>query len=764
MWFITNKAGLMGFISRGFIFCLVFSFTVSGVYGKNIVRIVASGETHAMIEPCDCPGEPGGGLAKRSFILKTLGTRSELLLLDAGGFCGGGIYDMYTEGRKNDSIRTLVTINGMGQMNYDAVAVGDDDLQYGGEWLVKHARSCSLPLVSANCFLGDKYLADPYVIVKKGEHEFAITAVTTTENLFPIDKKVTVNDPVRALKKIWKEMTEKSDYQIIISHLGQELSARLEKSFPQCDLIVNGHRKTDSDVILNENVPILQFNFQGKALAVAEMETGNKGLGAINSYWLPVDNDTPDDSTLVLKLQENRSRIRPVYDLYIMSMCPYGLEALTGFMEFVEAFPDVEWNLWFIGDVDSDTVFNSLHGENEVNDEMVWCAVKELYPDIWKEFLRIRSGSYSSTESILNNFNIDQEKIDSWIKSNGKKVLHAHYLRSIRQNINASPTLLVNNYPYRDKISKSRLGKVHCNMLPDASAFCDSVPECFTDNDCKKKGKIGRCLGTGNCEFRDALPFGFIAVVADSTVQKPQDEIIETTMELFPGANVEIVGYSSAKGQELIKKFNPAALPLYLFEKDVQHAHNYMSIESGLVRKGDYFLFKRGVVQENYHFKREYLKGDMVLFVDPFYTKIDEVLGPVINDSSINKKVKIYPVFQEDPDEVHWGTQEKFRHQEAMRWLLLGKEYQIFVQYLREYIKDPPDSYWFTSLKKTGIDIDSLAEVAKKDTEVLTNHKAFLDELLVTGPVMVMVDNRELVAVRNSQDLQQVLDSRVGPR
>ena len=67
-----------------------------------------------MIEPCDCPQDPGGGLAKRSTLVKSIRKGDNLLLLDAGGFSGGGIYDSYTEGRSADSLRTIVTLRAWG--------------------------------------------------------------------------------------------------------------------------------------------------------------------------------------------------------------------------------------------------------------------------------------------------------------------------------------------------------------------------------------------------------------------------------------------------------------------------------------------------------------------------------------------------------------------------------------------------------------------------------------------------------------------------
>ena len=112
----------------------------------GIVTVIASGETHAMLDPCDCPQEPGGGLAERATILEAQHSAGQALLLDAGGFAGGGMYDTYTAGRAMDSLRTIAAINAMGAMRYDAAVVGDDDLQYGAAWLAQRADAAGLPL------------------------------------------------------------------------------------------------------------------------------------------------------------------------------------------------------------------------------------------------------------------------------------------------------------------------------------------------------------------------------------------------------------------------------------------------------------------------------------------------------------------------------------------------------------------------------------------------------------------------------------------
>src|SRR5690554_960468 len=90
------------------IFCLA-AFTVLAE-SDNIINIIAGAETHGMIEACDCYQDPGGGLLKRSSLIKSIIKPDNFLLLDAGGFSAGGIYDSYSEGRAGDSLRTIVTI------------------------------------------------------------------------------------------------------------------------------------------------------------------------------------------------------------------------------------------------------------------------------------------------------------------------------------------------------------------------------------------------------------------------------------------------------------------------------------------------------------------------------------------------------------------------------------------------------------------------------------------------------------------------------
>ncbi|MGA2506716.1 MAG: hypothetical protein ABSF80_04490 [Chitinispirillaceae bacterium] len=739
------------------------------------ITIIASGETHAMLYPCDCPNDPGGGLAERAAVLKKNGDPGAMLLLDAGGFAGGGIYDDATGGRSADSQRTLSTVRAMGMMKYDAAAIGDDDLQYGGTWLAKAAAAADLRLISANCFFkGGKSIVPSYrVVVKKGIR-FAVTALTTPERLFPRDDSCMVLPPVSSLRKIWKEMGAKADYRVILSHLGEEMTAALADSFPECDIIVNGHRKsTSSPASIRGRTLIMQFGYQGKKLSSAKVRCSKKrhSMDVEGGEWLAVGPAGGADSAVGSVIRAaGEVRTRAVYDLYIMGQCPYGCTALREFIGFVKKFPDVEWNVWFIGSVipGTDDSLSSLHGSEELNDEMTSLAVKTLYPDRWLPFLAAWSAEGGATRSVMKTLRLDTTAVAAWVRTSGRQALADHFRRSMRLNISASPTLLINNAVFEKAIESGPLARAHCLLLRKSAkgmalpAYCDSLPDCFDDNDCRKKGMTGQCLQSGKCGFTPDAPFPFTALVADSTVQHPERTVIATTEELFPNVATETVTLNSAKGRMMMKTYDPPSLPFYLFGDGIARAHNFSRIESGLKRVAGGFVFKDGITPKNYFPQRRKSPHALELFIDPLFAGAAQVIRAVCSDTLFAKKVRIAPVIYADPKTTA-GTpaiDEKIRREEALRWLVLDTLYHdSFLRYISQCARDPGSSYWFINLSTIGIAQDVFIEQISAQADRLFDHWRLLDGLGIRDPIALLIENREVVVIKNEAEFASVLAS-----
>jgi hypothetical protein len=743
---------------------LVLFAIVNGSIGTDrdtvTLTVIASGETHAMLGPCDCPVDPGGGLAERATVLKKSGAPADRLLLDAGGFGGGGIYDDYTGGRAVDSLRTLSTLRAMGAMKYDAAAIGDDDLIYGGKWLHDNAERVGLPLISSNCFAtdGSPFVPSYKIIVKNGVR-FGVVSLTTEERLFKADDSCTILPPVSALKKIWGAVTAASDCPIILSHLGEAMTKQLVDSFPGCGIIVNGHRKTSSaPVAWIGKTLVMQFGFEGKKLSYAKLsfDRRKKSFSEVQSGWIEVSRGTlPDTAITALLDKPSPLKAKPVYDLYIMSNCPYGCAALREFIDFVKQFPDVEWNLWFIGNVENDSLV-SLHGPAEAGDEMTWLAVKTLYPGKWLEFLRLRGRENAATSAVLSVLSLDTAGIGKWVRENGRKSLADHYERSMRLHISASPTLLINNSPFEKNIESRRLAKGQCLTYEKQPALCGALPECFDDGDCRKKGFYGSC-NKGKCGFSPDAAFTFSILVADSTVQHPENAVRATTEDLFPAATIEVVTLGSKRGRELYKKWAPTTLPLYIFGEDVAQARNFSQIASGLVKITDGYTFKNAITPVNYFPGRVSKPGEAVFLVDPFFPDAINVLRTITDRTGLSKRVRVLPVINADPAGIALAVEEKLRQEEALRWMVMDSLYrERYFTYLSSYAKTGPSSYWFLSI---AIQKDLFVKQVKANSRLLAAQWDLLQTLGVKDPVSVLLNNREIVIIRNEKELASVLDN-----
>jgi hypothetical protein len=729
--------------------------------------IVVSGEAHAMLDPCDCPANPGGGFAQRATLIDSCNARGALLLLDAGGFCGGGLYDDYTQGRAADSLRTLAALAAMGVMGYDAVAVGDDELQYHPQWLAEQAGRFKVPLVSANIRAFGRCVFDPYIVVLKNGRRFGITAVATQERLMPLDTTALVEEPVKAIRRIWDEMQRRTDIQIIISHCGEDATIALADSFPTCDILVNGHRKrSTAPVLMNKSASIFEFGFQGKQLSYALVKENRLSVSVDRDQWLSVRAGLRPASAVTRIMAPLRavdaSAAGAAYDLYIMSICPYGIPALSQLLDFVARAGPVRYSLYFIGTAADDGGLTSLHGQSEVADELLWLAVRNKYPGRWTEFLRLRSKPDATADRVIADMGLDRKALDAWAATDGRTELAMQYRRSERLNITASPTLMINNVRSERDISAERLARDFCGRGGALSAGgCDSLPACIDDSDCRQKGKEGRCAGAGRtrkCQYTEATKFTFTVVRATQALQHPEEQYIATTMELFPGAIIDTVAYDSKRGKEMIRLYSVDALPFCLFDRGVANAANFASIKEGVLESGDRYVFKPGAIKRTYHFLRPERKNELTLFVDPLFADAPAAISACVAAAAQRDSLRVLPVIFENPAPQQLAAEEKFRQEEALRWLVLRERYPFaFESYIADYARRPPFSYWFESVEQLKVPLKEFGVMVNADAAKLGDHWKLLQELDIREPVVLLVDNREVVPVANQADLRNML-------
>jgi hypothetical protein len=136
-------------------------------------------------------------------------------------------------------------------------------------------------------------------------------------------------------------------------------------------------------------------------------------------------------------------------DVFVMSQCPYGVQALNAMQEVLANFDDLNFNVNYIGSGDSKAGFQSLHGPAEVAEDLrEICAIKK-YPKKAKfmEYVLCRNKDIRSAdwEKCATN-GIDAKVIKACAEGDeGKKYLEENMKVANGLGIGSSPTWLANS-------------------------------------------------------------------------------------------------------------------------------------------------------------------------------------------------------------------------------------------------------------------------------------------------------------------------------
>jgi len=246
------------------------------LYAEEIV-ILYTGDTHAMLYPCNCPKEPDGGVARRATLINQLRKNNpHTLLLDSGAFFAAGLMDQYTQNTKMDMERTRVNLRAIELMQYDALAVGDDEFNFGREFLEEAAASRKLPLISVNMQSRDIL---PYIIKEVGQVKFGIIGITP---LFALQKAAGLKlaEPKVKVKQAIEELKKKgADIIVVLSHQGESDDINLVNSVYGIDILIIGHGRAKEEPTFKIGpVILLRPSWQGRKLGKLSLSVQNKRI------------------------------------------------------------------------------------------------------------------------------------------------------------------------------------------------------------------------------------------------------------------------------------------------------------------------------------------------------------------------------------------------------------------------------------------------------------------------------------------------------
>jgi len=207
---------------------------------KPELAIVFTGRLDGYIEPCGCAGleKMKGGMSRRHSLFKNMRQQRDwpTIGLDVGGIAKG-------YGRQSE-IKFQIMVDGMRQMEYDAITLGKSDLRLPAAELLTVAADTAeqkTPFLSANVglFGFDAGLTATSRLIEAGGMTIGVTGVLGESYRKAVNNaEVEIISPEEGIRRVLPELLEKSNLQILLAHASVEESVALSKEFPEFDVVV----------------------------------------------------------------------------------------------------------------------------------------------------------------------------------------------------------------------------------------------------------------------------------------------------------------------------------------------------------------------------------------------------------------------------------------------------------------------------------------------------------------------------------------------
>ncbi|MGD0091721.1 MAG: thioredoxin domain-containing protein [Planctomycetota bacterium] len=754
---------------------------------KPLLTVLFTAETHAALLPCDCPLQPLGGVARRATLIKRYRERGPVLLVDAGGWHAGGIYDEDSDGDKaRDELRTWLAASAMKLLRYDAISGHAGDECWKGQY-------------------------EPATDVEGRRAGSGASAL-----LVPLQHQAAENGA-----RLWLRLPREhgggpedrpTAPVLILSRLGEADSTALANGLAAEALILNAGRKTSQRVWWrNGNATLANFDFQAQRLGVAEIYAAAPGSGRkfdIRVRHEALTSGIPDDPEIAALLQpylaalKKKGKQRLEIEFWTMPECPGCAQACPELQRLAaELSGRVAMSLHFVT-YKEDGKLQALHGERELQEASLQALVQKYYPSkIW-EWLTWRSQKPDAPwQDGARALGLLAARLRGALaRGEAAGLLEADHELMERRQVNGTPALVIGNRLYDDQIDRPHVLRVLCGLLDNPKPeACKDVPACFFDAQCRKRGFIARCLNPGTPAARcdtaqPAVKVPAIVVTDRENIYDNHEHILEILLGDLPGLDYRTVDLSEPEGRTLIEKARVSLLPAYFFDPVAKTEAGYAGGIGKVLHEDQnaswLVLQGAGTVGAHRLVKRPRLKGRVDLFVSRLSKSGQEALETALEYQQAAGKLAPEIVLH---DALYWkvkssaGAEQRelaaanglAEIEEAARAAAVAKlAPEKLNAYLLERGKMRGSSYWDVPLRAVGLDPAKVREIAQASPpalgapaspptgsvlQALYAEADFLKSLDAAGEIVLLAENCELIPISSRRDLREVFE-RIGPR
>jgi len=228
-----------------------------------------------------------------------------LLNLDAG--------DVFGPRTQNEREQTRFLCEVLGSFGLDAIGLGEQDLNYGLEFLREMMTQHGLPFISANVreTKTGQLILPEYRIVERNGVKYGITSVLDPQQqiltLTGGEGQFTVDDPVATLRGLLPRLRKEAECVVLLSHMGETGTEKLLNEMQGIDICVIGHsfRNLETERVIND-VAVFGSAYEGRFIGRANLfvEESTGRVMAIDVGIIDFDDKAPEDADVLARVEK----------------------------------------------------------------------------------------------------------------------------------------------------------------------------------------------------------------------------------------------------------------------------------------------------------------------------------------------------------------------------------------------------------------------------------------------------------------------------
>ena len=267
------------------------------------IRIAHTNDRHSHMDNVD----------QTSTVIKEIKKQfPDALVLDAGDLLSGTPWYTYFGGEPE--MKTIKT------MKYDAITIGNHDLDNGIVKFLEAAKYSETPVVVSNLTVDgkDSDKIQPYIIKDVNGKKVAIIGLTVNPGKYGDDMGIKWEDPVKTCARLLPELKQKADAVVLLSHLGDKMDAEIAGEFPQIDVIIGGHSHTSIYSPEKVTHPDMSKNYvtqaggNGEFVGLVKLTKSNNTVVSANGSLIKITPNIAEDPEIKQLLKPYEDKLNPI--------------------------------------------------------------------------------------------------------------------------------------------------------------------------------------------------------------------------------------------------------------------------------------------------------------------------------------------------------------------------------------------------------------------------------------------------------------------